>query len=149
VSGTPDQISDGEAPFPRLHVTSPPQPSAHAAAPSPADSDDEAPIPRFSHRTALVSCYGDAEVPLPHPGRSCRSSSPSPPIARPQPALQAMPSRVVTSDLLLLLLLLHAGPSLTPTSSTVRPTTAPSAPPATLLTTLPANSACEYNFKPS
>jgi hypothetical protein len=29
-------------------------------------SDDEIPIPRFSHRTALVSCHGDAEVPLQH-----------------------------------------------------------------------------------
>jgi hypothetical protein len=72
-----------------LHVTSSPQPSACAAAPSPADSDYEVPIPRFSHRTALVSCYGDAEVPLPSPGVSCLSSSPSPPIVRPQPALQA------------------------------------------------------------
>jgi hypothetical protein len=41
----------------------PPKPSAHAAAPSPDDRDDEVPIPRFSHHTALVSCYGDAEVP--------------------------------------------------------------------------------------
>jgi hypothetical protein len=47
---------------PRLRGTSPSQPSAQAAAPSPAGSDDEVPIPRISNRTALVSCYGDAEV---------------------------------------------------------------------------------------
>jgi hypothetical protein len=48
MSGTPDQISDDEVPIS--------QPSAHAAAPSPADSDDEVPIPHFSDQTALVSC---------------------------------------------------------------------------------------------
>jgi hypothetical protein len=80
---------DDEDPIPRLHVPSPPQPFAHAAAPSPAPSDDEVPIPRFSYCTALVSCYGDAEVLLPCLGVSCLSSSPSPPIVRPQPALQA------------------------------------------------------------
>jgi hypothetical protein len=63
--------------------------SAHAAAPSPADSDDEVLIPRFSHCAALVLCDCAAEVSCPHPGVSCLSSSPSPPIARPQPALQA------------------------------------------------------------
>jgi hypothetical protein len=89
VSGAPDQINHDEIPIPRLHVTFPPQPSAHTAAPSPADSDDKAPIVHFSPRTALVTCYGDAEVPLPRPGVSCLSSSPSPPIVRPQPALQA------------------------------------------------------------
>jgi hypothetical protein len=52
---------------PRLHVNCPPQPSAHAAAPSPADSDDEVPILHFSHHTALVPCYGDNELPLPAP----------------------------------------------------------------------------------
>jgi hypothetical protein len=46
-------------------------------------------FPRFSHRAALVSCYGDAEIPLLRPGVSCLSSSPAPPIVRPQPALQA------------------------------------------------------------
>jgi hypothetical protein len=56
VSGAPSQISDDEVPIPLLHVTSLPQPSAHAAAPSPADSDDNVPILCFSHRTALVSC---------------------------------------------------------------------------------------------
>jgi hypothetical protein len=86
---TPDQISNDEVPIPRLHVTSSPQPSVYAAALMPADRDDEVPIPHFSHRTALHSCYGDAEVPLPHPGVSCLSSSPSPPTVRPQPALQA------------------------------------------------------------
>jgi hypothetical protein len=47
------------------------------------------PIPHFSHRTALVSCCGAAEVPFSRPGVSCLTSSPSPPILRPQPALQA------------------------------------------------------------
>jgi hypothetical protein len=89
VSGAPDPISDDVDPISRLHVTSPHELSAHAAAPSPAESDDEVPIPRFSHRTALLSCYGDAEVLLPRPGVSCLSSSPSPPFVRPQPALQA------------------------------------------------------------
>jgi hypothetical protein len=56
---------------------------------SPADSIDEVPIPRLSHRTALVSCNGDAEVPLPRPAVSCLPSSPFPPIVSPQPALQA------------------------------------------------------------
>jgi hypothetical protein len=52
VSGTPDQISDDEVPIPRLHVTSPPQPSARAAAPSPAGSDDEFPL-HGSHTVLL------------------------------------------------------------------------------------------------
>jgi hypothetical protein len=47
VSGPPDQISDDEVPVPPLNVTSPPQPSARAAAPSSADSDDEVPIQHF------------------------------------------------------------------------------------------------------
>jgi hypothetical protein len=81
-------MRDDEVPTSRLHVASPPQPSAHAAAPSPSDSYGEVPIPRFSHCTALVSCYGDAEVPFPRPRVSCLSCSPSPPIVRPQPALQ-------------------------------------------------------------
>jgi hypothetical protein len=81
-----------------------PQPSVHAAASSSAGSDDENPILRFSHHTALVSCYGDAEVPLPHPGVPCLSSSPFPPIVRPQPALAADAlSGMVNSDSLLLL----------------------------------------------
>jgi hypothetical protein len=63
--------------------------SAHAAAPSHADSDDEVLILRFSHRAALGLCDGDAEVSLPRPSVSCLSSSPSSPIVRPQPALQA------------------------------------------------------------
>jgi hypothetical protein len=89
LSGTPDQISNDEVRIPRLHGTFPPQPSAHAAAPSPADSDDEVLIPRLSHRAAVGLCDGDAEVPLPCPGVACLSSSPSPHIVRPQPALQA------------------------------------------------------------
>jgi hypothetical protein len=89
VSGDPDQVSDDEVPIPRLHVTSPPQPPARAAAISPADSDDEVPIPHFSHLTALLSCYGDAAVPLPRPSVSRLSSSTSPPILRLQTAPQA------------------------------------------------------------
>jgi hypothetical protein len=89
VSGTPDHISNDEIPIPRLHVTAPPQTSAHAAASSPADSNDVVPILRFSHRTALVSCCDYAEVPLPGPFVSCLTSSPSPLFVRPQPALQA------------------------------------------------------------
>jgi hypothetical protein len=64
-SGAPDQVSDDEAPIPCLHVTPPPPPrhSARAAAVSPADSDDEVPIPRFSHHPALVSCCGSSPAP--------------------------------------------------------------------------------------
>jgi hypothetical protein len=58
----PDQVSDDGVP---RHC--PPRPSSCAAATSLADSDDEVPIPRLSCRTALLSCYGDAAVPLPHP----------------------------------------------------------------------------------
>jgi hypothetical protein len=86
VSGTPKQISDDEVRIPRLHATFLPQPSAHAAAPSPADSDDEVLNPHVSHRAALILCDGDAEVSRLRPGISCLSSSPSPPIVRPQPA---------------------------------------------------------------
>jgi hypothetical protein len=64
----------------------PPQPSAHAAGPSPADSADEGLIPRFSHHAALDLCNGDTEASLLRPGAPCLSSSPSPPIVRPQPA---------------------------------------------------------------
>jgi hypothetical protein len=58
VSVTPNQISDDEVP--RLHVTSPPQPVAHAAAPLPADSDAEVPLPllgvsRLSSSPPLLS----------------------------------------------------------------------------------------------
>jgi hypothetical protein len=76
-SGTPDQISDDEVRIPRLHGTFPPQPSAHA------------------------------EVSLPRPGVSCLFSSPSPPIVRPQPALQAVADALlgmIISDLFLFLL---------------------------------------------
>jgi hypothetical protein len=52
------------------------RPFARAAATSPADSD-EFPLPCFSHHTALVLCYGDAEVPLQHPSVSCLPSSTS------------------------------------------------------------------------
>jgi hypothetical protein len=111
VSGTPDQISDGEVPIPLLRATSPPQPSARAAAPLPADSDDEVPIPRFSHRTALVSCYGDAEVALCAP--EFLAFPPPPPLllfalnlpCRLAATADAL-SGMVNSDLLLLLLLL-------------------------------------------
>jgi hypothetical protein len=54
VSGTPDQIRGVKVRIPRLHGTFPPQPSAHAAAPSTADSDGKDLIPCFSHRAALV-----------------------------------------------------------------------------------------------
>jgi hypothetical protein len=69
MSGTLDQISDDEVPSPCLPATSPPQPSARAAATVPADSDDKVPIPHCSHRPALVSFY--AEVPLLHPSFPC------------------------------------------------------------------------------
>jgi hypothetical protein len=79
------------------------------------DSADEVPIPHFPHCTDLVSCYGDAGVPLSHPGVPCLSSSLSPPTVRPQPALQAggrcLLAYGVNSDLLLLLLLLLRLPS--------------------------------------
>jgi hypothetical protein len=101
VSGAPDQVSNDEVPIPCLNATCSPQPSARTAAASPAASDEEVAIPHFPHGPALVilrflplllnlvSCYGDANVPLPCPGVSCHSSSPYPPIVRPQPALQA------------------------------------------------------------
>jgi hypothetical protein len=60
--------------------------SALAAAPAPADSDDEAPIPRFSHRPALIFCYGYAEVPLLRPNVSRLYSSPA--FVCPRPASQ-------------------------------------------------------------
>jgi hypothetical protein len=63
VSGAPGQISDDEVRIPRLYGTFPPQPSAHAAAPSTGDSDDEVLIPRFSHRAALVLCHGVTRFP--------------------------------------------------------------------------------------
>jgi hypothetical protein len=75
VSGTPDQISDDEVHIPRLHGTFPPQPFAHAAAPSPANSDDEVLILRFSHRAAVVLCNDNAEVSLPCHGVSCLYAS--------------------------------------------------------------------------
>jgi hypothetical protein len=59
----------------------PPRHSARAAAASPADSDNNVPIPRLSHPPALVSCFGDAVAP--HLRTSFCSSTP--PI-RPQPA---------------------------------------------------------------
>jgi hypothetical protein len=89
VSGTLKQISDDKVRIPRLHATFPPQPSAHAAAPSPADSDGKVLIPRVSNRAALILCDGNAEVSRLRPGISCLSSSPSPPILRPRPALHA------------------------------------------------------------
>jgi hypothetical protein len=87
MSGAPDQVSD-DVRFLFLVCMSLalPQPAAHAAAPSPANSDEEVPIPRFSHRTALVSCYGDADVSLPRPSVSRLFSSTSSPIVCSQPA---------------------------------------------------------------
>jgi hypothetical protein len=61
MSGAPDQVSDDEVPIPPLHVT---PLLARAAATLLADSGDAVPIPRFSRRTALLSCDGDATVPL-------------------------------------------------------------------------------------
>jgi hypothetical protein len=56
MSGASDQVSDGEVSIPclQLHV-----PSPHAAAASPADSDDEVPVPHFTLHPALVSCDTD------------------------------------------------------------------------------------------
>jgi hypothetical protein len=86
VSGAPDHVSDDEVPIPCLHVTLPPRPAARAAATSPANSDDEVPIPRFSHRPALLSRCGDAEVSLLPSSVSRFHSSTSPPIqSAPQP----------------------------------------------------------------
>jgi hypothetical protein len=107
VSNAPDQVSDDEAPISCLHVTSPPHSSARAAPASPDNSDDDIPILRFSHRPALVSCSGDAEVLLLRPSLSHPYSSTTPPIIRPRPALQAggaadALSGTVDTDLLLL-----------------------------------------------
>jgi hypothetical protein len=51
MSGASDQVSDGEVSIPclQLHV-----PSPHAAAASPADSDDEVPVPHFTLHPALA-----------------------------------------------------------------------------------------------
>jgi hypothetical protein len=88
------------------------QPSAHAAPPSPADSDNEVPSPCFSRPNALASCYGDAEVPLLHPGVPCFSSSPSPPIVRLNlPCRLAAAADALTGMVNLLLLLLLSCPS--------------------------------------
>jgi hypothetical protein len=92
------QIGDDEVPISRL--------SLHAAAPLPADNDDDVPIPRFLHHTALVSCYGDAEVPLLRPSVSCLSSSPSPllfALNLPWMLVADALSGMVDSDVLLLL----------------------------------------------
>jgi hypothetical protein len=89
VSGAPDQVSDDKIPIPCLQVSPPPRPSAHTTAASPADSDDELPIPRLSHRPALVSCYGDVALPPLRPRLSRLCSSTSPPIVCPQPAPKA------------------------------------------------------------
>jgi hypothetical protein len=75
MSGAPDQVSDDEVPIPHLHVTFPRSPSALAAATSPAVRDDEGPILRFSHHTALVSSYCDAEASPPCTSVSRLSSS--------------------------------------------------------------------------
>jgi hypothetical protein len=62
-----DLVSDDEVPIPFLHVPSPSQPSAHAAAASLADRDYEVHIPRIPPRCALVSCDNDDEVLIPRP----------------------------------------------------------------------------------
>jgi hypothetical protein len=90
VSGAPDLGGDDDVPLRPLPVTPPPpRPFARATASSLADSDDDVPSPLILHRTALLLCYGDAAIPLPRPGVSRLSSSTSPHIVRPQPALQA------------------------------------------------------------
>jgi hypothetical protein len=61
VSGAPSQVSNDQVPIPQLHVTCPLRPSA----------------PHFSHCSALLSCYGDAYVPLPCTCVSGRSYSTS------------------------------------------------------------------------
>jgi hypothetical protein len=58
---------DDEFPIPCLCVSSPPRPSALAAAALPADNVDEVPIPHFSQRPALVSCGGASAGPVPQP----------------------------------------------------------------------------------
>jgi hypothetical protein len=78
VFGALEQVSDDEAPFPFLHVPPPPRPSARAAAASLADSDDEVPMLRFSHRPALISCFGDAAVLPLCPGLFCLCPSTPP-----------------------------------------------------------------------
>jgi hypothetical protein len=84
----PTRSDDGFS-IPCLHGTFPPQPSAHAASPLPANSDDKVLIPRFSLHAALVLCDGDAAVSLPRLGVSYLSTSPSSPIDRPQRTLHA------------------------------------------------------------
>jgi hypothetical protein len=75
MSGAPDQVSDDEVPIPHLHVTSPPSPSALAAATSPAVRDDEIPILVFSDHTALVLSFRDAKASLLRTSVSRLSSS--------------------------------------------------------------------------
>jgi hypothetical protein len=99
MSGAPVQVSDDEFPISCLHVTSPPRPAAHAAAASPTDSDDELPIPRFSHHPALVSWDGDAEVSLRRRSVSHLTTPPPLVLFAPNPPrtgwrLRPMPSRV-------------------------------------------------------
>jgi hypothetical protein len=53
VSCTPDQVSDDEFLILHLHVIYHLRPSGRAAATLPANSDDEVPLPRLSHCTAL------------------------------------------------------------------------------------------------
>jgi hypothetical protein len=69
-----DPVNDDEVPIPCLHVPSPKQPSAHAAAASLEDSDDKLPISLIPPR----SCDVD-EVLIPHPVLSRPPSPPCPP----------------------------------------------------------------------
>jgi hypothetical protein len=57
-----DLVSDDEVPIPCLHFPPPRQPSAHGAAPSLADSDDELPIMRNPPLSDLVSFDIDDKV---------------------------------------------------------------------------------------
>jgi hypothetical protein len=66
----------------------PKRPSAHAAAASPADSDDELPRPRFTYHHALGSCDSDDEVLIPRHRLSCLPST-SLPSVRLRPVRQA------------------------------------------------------------
>jgi hypothetical protein len=77
VSGDSDPVND-EVSIPCLHVPSPRQPSARAAAASVAESDDEVPMSRIPPRSALASCDGDDEVLIPRPILSCPASTSRP-----------------------------------------------------------------------
>jgi hypothetical protein len=76
-----DAVSDDEVPIPCLYVSPPWRPSAHVAAASLADSDNEDHIPQMPPRSGLVTCDSVDEAPIPRPMLSH-------PLVRPHPALQ-------------------------------------------------------------